>query len=725
MRSYETMYNKRVGYFILIILGSMGVTAQSMDNDQIRNKATTDSSAKEFTMTQGTTLPELGAQIWLEPSNTDEQIDLWFKTLADHELKTARLFIMWNYIEPEPGNWDFSLYDKGFDAAEKYGINIIVTLTTNRRAAHRGDFYQLHAHKLENTLERLNESKVYIEKVVNHWKDHPALESWMLTNEAAQQASNHPLAIERYRVWLKDKYGDIKILNKAWSTYFTSFDNIEYNEAWVAKGYWNWETAFIDFHTFWRNHLTWWLEWTATEVRKYDSDTPLHAHTQGVTGNLAMNSYDLPAWSKFTNTLGASIHPSWHFGQFERNQFPMAVSFCAELIRGSSDPHPFWVTELQGGQNLFSGGPYPLSPTENDIAQWTWTSIINDAEKVVYWILNNRSQGNETNEWSMLDFKSRPNERLIAAGRIAKVINKNKALFSNAKKYNARVTILVSLETMTHELYAARNSKLARSKDAHSLSVYGYYQTLLEMGIPVDIKHMHDFDWKNKENHLAIVPHAIAITKEQADNISSYVDNGNKLLMTGLSGMIDESSKSLVQIDWPLEKVVGAEFKDCRLIGDSVKVNISKYDIELPGINWVGELTPITGEIIAQHQGRGAAIKNNYGKGEAIFIPVTLGMAAWTTDNTPLSNFIYSEYPNLIDDTPVRFKKKQDKVILQAMQSNNSYIVMITNGKMEPVEVQLMERTGLKAKTLWGNDGCYNNGTVKLGGMETVVLVYK
>ncbi len=88
---------------------------------------------------------------------------------------------------------------------------------------------------------------------------------------------------------------------------------------------------------------------------------------------------------------------------------------------------------LNWGQNLFSGGPYPLSPTENDIAQWTWTSIINDAEKVVYWILNNRSQGNETNEWSMLDFKSRPNERLIAAGRIAKVINKNKALFSNAK----------------------------------------------------------------------------------------------------------------------------------------------------------------------------------------------------------------------------------------------------------------------------------------------------
>src|SRR5690554_2298751 len=88
-------------------------------------------------------LPELGAQVWLEPSDSDEEIDLWFKTMADHNLKVGGLFIMWNYVEPTPGNWDFSLYDKAFNVADKYKVGIVATFETNRRAAHRCDYYQL------------------------------------------------------------------------------------------------------------------------------------------------------------------------------------------------------------------------------------------------------------------------------------------------------------------------------------------------------------------------------------------------------------------------------------------------------------------------------------------------------------------------------------------------------------------------------------------------------
>jgi beta-galactosidase len=676
-----------------------------------------------ITICNAQTLPEIGAQVWIEPGDSDEQIDGWFKTLAENDMKTGRLFIMWNYVEPEPGKWDFSLYDKAFDAAKKYEINIIATLTTNRRAAHRGDFYQLHATTLESTQERLDESKIYIEQVVNHWKNHPALESWMLTNEAQQSASFQPLAISRYKKWLENKYGNIQNLNKQWSTYFKGFEEIEPSEAWLQRGYWNWEPAFLDFHYFWQNHLAWWLEWIAAEVRKHDATTDIHAHTGGITGNLAELSYDLPSWSKFTNTLGASIHPSWHFGPFQREQFPMAVSFCAELMRGASQPNPYWVTELQGGQNIFSGGPYPLTPTENDLAQWTWLSVTNDADKVVYWILNNRSKGFEVNEWSMLDFKSKPNERLLTAGKIAGIIKNNQSLFAQAEKLKAGVTILISKETMTHELYSPDNSRLPRSQHGHITSVYAYYQTFLEMGIPVNIKHMHDFDWEHEQGHLAVVPHAIVITKEQADKMSTFVKNGNKLLMSGLSGMIDETSESWVQRHWPLKEVVGADFKDCRLIGDKLTIEMSKPDITLNGVNWCGELELVNAEVIGMQNGRIAATKNLFGKGEAVFVPTTLGLAAWTGSNQALSDFIRYNYKDLATELPVTFAEKQDKIIMQTLRSGKRYIVAITSGKMENVSAILKVKKGFQVSQLWGAEESYEQGVVKLKDRGTVVLV--
>ena len=668
-------------------------------------------------------LPELGAQVWIEPGDTDEEIDKWFRILSQHDMKTGRLFIMWNYIEPSPGVWDFSLYDKAFAAAEKNGINIIATLTTNRRSAHRGDYYQLHGHVLEDTRERLNESRIYIEKVVNHWKDHPALESWMLTNEASQSPSFHPLAIDRYKNWLAEKYGSIDELNSEWSTYFSSFDEIQPSKHWIKKGYWNWEPAFLDFHYFWQDHLSWWLEWIAKEVRKHDRNTDIHAHTGGITGNLADNSYDLPSWQEFTSTLGASIHPSWHFGLFERNQFPVAVSYCAELIRSASLPNPYWVTELQGGQNIFSGGPHPLTPTTKDIAQWTWISIGNDADRVIYWILNNRSKGFETNEWSMLDFQSNPNERLKTAGEIARILNQNPELFSKAEKYVTPVTILISLETMTHEKYAPDPTRTARSKDAHVLSVYGYYNTFLEMGIPVNIKHIHDFNWDSYSNHLVVLPHAIALSKEQADNITDFVQRGNKLLVSGLTGMVDETSESWVQREWPLKEVTGTDFKDCRLIGDSLVVELSGTNSFLNGVYWCGEVEPLSSEIIGINNGRNAAARNRYGSGEAVFIPTTLGLAAWIDDNRPLADFLRTEYHEMLNTQPVMFRKASKNSLIQLLKSDNKYIAVITNGNKSKMEAELVFSGDYDIRQLWGRSSALKGKNLELEGRETIVLI--
>ena len=61
--------------------------------------------------------------------------------------------------------------------------------------------------------------------------------------------------------------------------------------------------------------------------------------------------------------LGASMHASWHFGMFPREDFGVAYGYCCDLIRSVSAPSPWWVTELQAGPTVFTG-TRPLNPTE-------------------------------------------------------------------------------------------------------------------------------------------------------------------------------------------------------------------------------------------------------------------------------------------------------------------------------------------------------------------------
>jgi len=77
--------------------------------------------------------PLLGAQVWIEPGQTPEQIDGWFRELANSHMPVARLFLMWTYLEPHLDQWDFSEYDEAFKAAEKYHVRIVATLTPSGR----------------------------------------------------------------------------------------------------------------------------------------------------------------------------------------------------------------------------------------------------------------------------------------------------------------------------------------------------------------------------------------------------------------------------------------------------------------------------------------------------------------------------------------------------------------------------------------------------------------
>lgn len=642
-------------------------------------------------------VPQLGAEVWLESHYTASYIDSLFKMLADHNMPVARIWISANEIT-----------DNVFASAEKYGVKIQATLSVPERP---------------NSEEDLAKHAENIKRIVSRYKNSPALETWWLMNEPGNGPSSSPLAMKLFREWLAKKYGDIKTFNTTWRRSYTSYEEVQYNEAWASASNLSSTVEYLDWFQFSAYRLTWILQWIANEVSKDDKLHQFHTNPHGIFSNLPQ--YEFPEWRTFLTSLGASIHPSWHFTLLKRDQYAMGIAATCDIIKGGSEPDPFWVSELQSGNNVWSGNK-PLGPESEDIAQWTWTSIGCGAEKVVYWLLNNRSRGGESGEWSMLDFQGRPSDRLETASAIAQVINREKDFFSGAKPLERKAVILLSPESMLILARKASKDGLpGRSANAHIISALAYYQVLSELGIPAIFKYTDDFDWENKTGCLAIFPHAVAVPQRVVKRAETFVANGNKLIIDGLTGYFDEDEVNVLQSGFFFEKLCGATVKDIRTKDNVFTINLNTVSDPVPVHLWQTEILNHSAQVIGREGDRITSVRNKFGKGEVVWLPMAAGLGAWLDTNRPLSEMLKNEINDIASVTPIIFGQKTDNVIMQILKNGTSFVSVITNGTEKEQDISLILNKKLIPEIIFNTMDQkikFTPSKFNIGGRQTIVI---
>lgn len=673
--------------------------------------------------------PLIGSQIWFEPgeSDSEEALDHIFKTLADHQMPVARVGMIWNYMERSPGQWDFTMYDRVFRSAEKHRVKIVATLWPQAKTQFLTG--------IPDTEEHLLEGERYLKAVVGRYRKSPALDTWLLMNEPGQLPRANSLAVRRFRVWLQKKYGTIEKLNQVWLSEsmvpdgppYKSFEHIDYDPRWALA--YNWPIPNIDWHVFWREHLTWYMNWVAEQVRNVDPLHALHVNPQPLLGNLASRSFDLPAWRPFLSTLGVSAYPAANFSFLQPEQHALGFSYLVDLLSGAIEPKPVWVTEIPGGNQIY-GQTRAACPTPQDIAQWLWTSIGAGAERCIFWLLNPRRKAREVGEYGLLDFQGRPSERLQTASAVAAVVNANAELFENAKTVESPAIIFLSLESMTLQEHYKSSSAPGRDRDAHIMCALGYYQALNELGIPARIKHVHDFDWRAgaRQPLLAILPHVTALSERQAADISAFVRNGNTLLISGLSGFYDPEGKFLPMKKYPFEDLVGATVKETRALDRDCQIELLAPRLTLPSHLWVSEIENRVAEVIGRHRGWVTAVRRKVGKGEVIWVASPVGLGAWLNDRKPLATWLAEVTRPFLGRLPIRFDGYQAGCLMRAMRSGDSVVTVVTNGGSGPNACRLAApAAGLTPHVLWGEPSWLSADSrqVSLGPKGTLVAVWK
>lgn len=121
-------------------------------------------------------IPVIGAQVFIEPGQSGSEVDGWFRTLSDNGMEVCRIRLFEEYLH-KGGKWDFSLFDRAFSAADRYGIKIFLTLFPADPDRSIGGF------KFPFTKAHKTDIARYIREVVTHYRSHPALLGWVLLNE--------------------------------------------------------------------------------------------------------------------------------------------------------------------------------------------------------------------------------------------------------------------------------------------------------------------------------------------------------------------------------------------------------------------------------------------------------------------------------------------------------------------------------------------------------------
>ena len=640
----------------------------------------------------------IGAQVFIEPGQTAAEIDSFFRILHENQFSICRIRMFEKYLRTADGRWNFDLFDQAFAAAQKYNIKIMATLFPMTTFTDVGGF------KFPRTQTHLEEIADYIEHLVTHFQTFPALWGWVLINEpGARELPNEEFTHQAFDQWQSKQNPP-------------DYNSNGYNHLDFAE-----ERFLLDYNT-------WFLNWLAAEIQTYDPLHHLHVNNHAIFQLAA--EYDFPAWRTFLSSLGGSAHASWHFGYFNRSQYALAMAADCQIIASGAGEIPWLMTEIQGGNNVYSGFN-ALCPTREEIEQWLWVILGSGGKGGIFWSLNARASGFEAGEWALLDFHNQPSDRLLAAAAVSQLIHELSAFFKDAKCVEAPIHILYIRESLWIEKQLQTGGTPYEGREIGGVmkSALGYFETLTELGIPCHLGEISEFDFSQTEytDTTIILAHQISVPSRYWKQLEIFVQCGGKLIMDGLTAYYDENAHCIMMGEFPLAHLTGASITEFKLKGNLFDVELTQPAVKLIGHCWQGNLQCDSATPIGYDGNTIIASRHSFGTGEVLWLPTLLGVGARLTNPAALAALLSQEVAHSFAVVPFRFSKHHPGVLMRVLVSGNSYLVVYINKNTEAVDLELITPAGYQATVLSpaARSGLLTENHIHLSPEETLVTKWE
>lgn len=564
------------------------------------------------------------APVWAE----DERM---FK-LAGIDVATINVF-NWATLQPSEDTYDFSGLDALIDRLYKNGTYICLATATGAHPAWMAHRYpevtrvdvQGRKRKFGGRHNSNPNSPVYREyaarlagKLAERYKDHPALLIWHISNEyGGYDYSEQSEAA--FRVWLKERYGSLDALNKAWNTRFwghTFYDweeivvPNELSEEWNGNRT-NFQGISLDYRRFMSHSLLDCYKLEHAAIREHSKNIPITTNLMGFYPEL-----DYFEWAKYMDVISWDNYPA----------LDTPVSHTAmthDLMRGLKNGQPFMLMEQTPSQQNWM--PYNSVKRPGVMRLWSYQAVARGADTVLFFQLRRSIGACEKYHGAVIEHVGHEHTRVFREcaelGRELELLGDELLDARSA----AQIGIIYDWENRwALDLSSGPTVALDYVKEIHS-----YYDALYQQNIEADMIGVEEDLSKYK---IVIAPVMYMVKPGFAAKVEAFVQAGGTFITTYFSGIVNE--KDLVTVGgYPgeLRKVLGiwAEEIDALLPDMRNEIVMNREWGQLNRSYSCGLLCDLIhsegAEVLAQYgtdfyKGMPALTVNRFGEGKAYYV---------------------------------------------------------------------------------------------------------
>jgi len=446
-------------------------------------------------------------------------------------------------------------------------------------------------------------------EIARRYASHPALAMWHVHNEYGchNSACYCDVSAEAFRVWLAERYGDLKALNEAWGTAFWSQRYTAWDQVIPPRitGTFSNPGQQLDWARFCSDEL---LACCLAEIAVLKELTP----DIPVTTNM-MSLFKPLDYQRWADHLDVISNDHYLLNFLDRPEADLSLS--GDLMRSLAGG-PWWL--MEHSPSAVNWQPFNLAKAPGQLVRNSLTHVARGADAVGFFQWRASRAGAEKYHSAMLPHAGRDTKiwrEVVSLGADLASISE-----VAGSKVDARVAILHSWDSWwAAELNA--HPTMAVDVAGH---IRAWHSALWDMNVTTDVvapdSQLGDYD-------LVIAPNLYLLTDSQASNVAAFVQGGGTAVVTYFSGIVDSDDHvRLGGYPGMLRELLGVVVEEFFPLapGETVRLSDSRS-----GSIW-SELGRAAGaEVIAEFAegpvaGCPAISRNTFGSGSAFYLATHL-----------------------------------------------------------------------------------------------------
>ncbi|MGH9615706.1 MAG: beta-galactosidase [Acidobacteriaceae bacterium] len=631
------------------------------------------SAPREAKLTELTGKLRIGAEFFLNRTDTKASVEKQFQLMHATGLTLVRIFIIWDDVERIPGVWDFSHYDWIYGAAAKNGIQIAATLCPEDPPGWTGKTPFYHSRvNLDDPANRLA-AAVYLRKVVGRYRDNPAQGVWLLMNEPAKYDTD-PATFHAFGNWLQVKYGTVTNLDRVWFHSLKQFSDATITQQ-QLENYWTDYNAVIDWRNFNVDNLIEELNWVKEQVLAIDPNHPVHFNVTRPIGDAEGQD----AWKekKVQDIVGVSMH--WTMkATTPEHDYGELYAYRLDLVAGASVARPrkpLWVTELQSGPAAFTGR-FAFTETPGDLTRWMWDSYGAGSRAVIFWLWSPRNIGTEGGEWGLVGLDGNPSVRVPAVKAIAETLERNQWL-NQAYAQPAKVAILYNREA---QVLISLDGRSQHRQDEVQKSLLGCYLALHRAHVPTDFVDLDQLKSDELQKYdVLYIPYSYALDNQAIAALKKYVSDGGTLWADGLTGWKNATGKVRATIPGGMTDLFGVEASDLYPMQPDDPYSVALQN-EQGGELWKLPLELKGADVVLRTKdGQPFEVKHVFGKGHVFYFESAVTLAYAMRFNPIVQQWIVGPAVAATSGEDVSLAKGSREIMFRGMVQPTGFAAVLSN----------------------------------------------